>query len=348
MSYSFPHLSDLLAFCKQAWFIPAPKWSLEKMPDMTGKVVIVTGGSDGLGKLSVKALLEKNAKVYLAARNESKCQAVIDEFATTTGKTAIFLKIDLADLNSVKAAAKEFLSKETKLHVLYNNAQVLLLSCGPFTGVLTTNHELLTAQGYDGQFGTNVLGHFYLTKLLLPILLSTAEHTPEKVRIVALSSSAIYSMKYKFDIASLTNGPTRKKWPTMELYSQSKLGNILFANELARRYGDKGIVSTAVNPGNLKTDISRNQKTFSFDRFAVFVLQIHNPEVGVLTQLWAGTSPEGADMNGKFLVPWCREALPRSGSEDPELSAELWKWMEEQVEKFEQAAADKVAEHARS
>ncbi|KAF5365243.1 hypothetical protein D9758_005483 [Tetrapyrgos nigripes] len=312
MPYSLPRFSDILAFFKQAYFIPAPKWGPEKMPDMTGKVVIVTGGSAGIGKLTVKALLEKNAIVYLAARNPSKSQAVIDELAKSTGKNAIFLHIDLADLHSVKKATEEFLR-----------------------GVMVPPKEQLTTQGYDLQFGTNVLGHFYLTKLLLPTLLSTTEQTPnsEKVRIVNLSSSAPYLMRYKFDFGSLIEGPARKRQSSGDLYMQSKFGNLVFAKELARRYGDNGIVSTAVNPGNLKTELSRHASVF--EKFGLRFLQIYSPELGCLTQLWAGTSPEGAQLNGKFLVPWCREGRPRTGSDDSELAVELWRWMEEQVEKIE-------------
>jgi len=122
---SLPGPNDILSFLMQAYFIPSPSWSLDKMPDMTDKVIIVTGGSAGLGKLTVKvnflceavtlshhfekALLERNATVYLAARDEKKSQNVIDEYTRLTGKVAIFLKMDLADLNSVRAAVEEFL-----------------------------------------------------------------------------------------------------------------------------------------------------------------------------------------------------------------------------------------------
>ncbi|KAK7462220.1 hypothetical protein VKT23_007825 [Stygiomarasmius scandens] len=193
----------------------------EKITDMTEKIVIVTGGSAGLGKPTVKALLEKNATVYLEARDEKKSQAVIDEYAKITGKAAIFLKVDLADLRSVKALVKEFLkcvlsfnetwfsnSKETKLHISYNNG-----------GVLMTPMDKVS-------FATNVLGHFYLTKLLLPTPISTAESISDKVRVVTLSSSVPYLAKYEFNMASLKDGPERRKMNPMTMYPQSKTVSI--------------------------------------------------------------------------------------------------------------------------
>ncbi|KAK7449211.1 short-chain alcohol dehydrogenase [Stygiomarasmius scandens] len=242
MPFAFPSLIDIFSFFQQALFIPAPSWSVDKMPDMTGKVVIVTGGSAGIGKLTVKALLEKNATVYLAARDQQKSQTVIDEYTRLTGRTATFLKLDLADLHSVEAAAREF-SRSKRPNFMYYT----------ITGkaVMMTPKNQFSPQGYDLQFATNVLGHFYLTKLLLPTLLSTAQYASDKVRVITVSSCAQYIMKYKFDVGSFIDGPIRQKQGPMDLYSQSKFGNILFANELARRYGEKGMVSISLNPGML-------------------------------------------------------------------------------------------------
>ncbi|KAK7435108.1 hypothetical protein VKT23_019801 [Stygiomarasmius scandens] len=129
-------------------FPPKPTWSVDEIPDLTGQVIIVTGGNTGLGKLTVEALLNHNAKVYLAARSQSKASEAIQDLFNKTGNKAIsWLKLDLADLQSIKAAVTEFTSKENHLHVLFNNA-----------GVMLPDIKDLTAQGYDLQFGTNVLG----------------------------------------------------------------------------------------------------------------------------------------------------------------------------------------------
>ncbi|KAF5350745.1 hypothetical protein D9758_010401 [Tetrapyrgos nigripes] len=301
------------------FYPPEPKWSTNDIPDLTGKVMIVTGANTGIGKETLKALLEHNAKVYLAARNQAKAEAAIEDIRQKTGKEAIWLKLDLSDLKSVKAAAEEFGRKEKELHVLFNNA-----------GVLGPNIEELTAQGYDLQFGTNVLGHFYFTKLVLPILISTAKNSPDgKVRVVNVSSSG-HTHCNKLDFNSFRESPVRKKIGSFPgLYAQSKFGNVLYSNELARRYGDQGIVSTSLNPGNLASDLYTHMPRPMV--FLVNVLFLYPVELGALTQLYAGTSPEGANMNGKYLKPWARMGKTSRAAEDTKQSEELWKWLEEQV-----------------
>ncbi|KAG6808463.1 hypothetical protein H0H92_004035, partial [Tricholoma furcatifolium] len=183
-------------------------FSVDDIPDLAGRVMIVTGANTG--KETAKALLAHNAKVYIAARNKEKTEAAIEDLKAATGKEAIFLKVDLADLPSIKAGAEEFLSKEKELHVLFNNG-----------GVMIPPIELLTEQGYDLQFGTNVLGHFYLTKLLLPALLAGAKSSSDgKARVVNTSSSA--HMSGALDFNTFKDSPKRKKTASFTLYAQSK------------------------------------------------------------------------------------------------------------------------------
>ncbi|KAF5371625.1 hypothetical protein D9758_003597 [Tetrapyrgos nigripes] len=266
-----------LAFQFRSHIPPKATWSTAQIPDLSGKVMIVTGGNTG----NDKALLEHNAKVYMASRNTEKAKAAIEDLKKKTGKEALFLKLDLADLMSVKAAAEEFMSKEKELHALFNNG-----------GVMMCPIELVTTQGYDLQFGTNVLGHCYFTRPLLPVLLSTAETTKTPVRVMNTSSVA-YVMFNKLNFNSFKDGPTRKKLGKYLLYGQSKFGNIVFSNELARRYGDRGIVSTALHPGNLKTELTRYLPLNSFIN-----LFLYPSKMGALTQLWAGTT---SDSEGKEL-----------------------------------------------
>ncbi|THU80706.1 NAD(P)-binding protein [Dendrothele bispora CBS 962.96] len=299
------------------YFPPAPKWSVDDIPDLTGQVMIVTGGNTGIGKETVEALLKHNAKVYLAARSKVKAEEAIQDLRVKTGKDAIWLKLDLADLKSIKAAVEEFTSKEKELHVLFNNA-----------GVMMPELEDLTIQGYDLQFGTNVLGHFFLTKLLLPTLISTAQNSPSgKVRVVNTSSSG-HTGRDRLDFSSFRDFPARQKIGSFGLYLQSKLGNVVFSNELARRYGEKGIVSVSLNPGNLTTDLQRTTP-----RIVMFLAGFifYPVQMGALTQLRAGTSPEGVDFNGKYLKPWARIGESSPASRDPTQGEELWKWLEEQV-----------------
>ncbi|KIO27009.1 hypothetical protein M407DRAFT_73757 [Tulasnella calospora MUT 4182] len=212
------------------------------IPDLTGKVVIVTGGNTGLGEETVKVLVSKNATVYLAARNKNRADQTLAKIKGETGKEPIFLELDLASLASVTRAANDFKSKETKLHILFNNAQV-------HPGVMAPPVEELTADGYDLQFGTNVLGHAHLTLLLMPELIAGAKTNVDgKARVVNTSSSAVYwSNTIDFDL--LTDTEKRRKTYSGQLYCMSKFGNVVFSNELARRYADQGIVSNSVNPG---------------------------------------------------------------------------------------------------
>ncbi|KAF8985126.1 NAD-binding protein [Cyathus striatus] len=298
-------------------FPPKPTFTIEDIPDLTGKIVIVTGANTGVGKETAKALLLRNAKVYVAARSQEKAEQAITELKEQTGKEAVFLKLDLGDLPSIRKSAEEFQSKEEELHILFNNA-----------GVMRPPIDSLTAQKYDLQFGTNVLGHFYFTKLLLPTLLATAKSCPDRnVRVVTTSSSG-HELSSGINFDTLKDTPKRKKKNPMDLYSQSKLGNVLIANEFARRYGEQGLVSTACNPGNLKSDLQRNLNGIE----NVVVKPLLFPTAhGALTQLYAGTSLEGATLNGEYLIPWARVGKASKTGRDLELAAKLWEWCEEQV-----------------
>ncbi|TRM58919.1 hypothetical protein BD626DRAFT_437660 [Schizophyllum amplum] len=295
---------------------PNPKFSVGDIPDLSGKVMIVTGGNSGIGKETVKALLNHNAKVYIGARSPERVAEAIKELKELTGKEAFLLKVDLGDLKSVKAAAEEFQSKETQLHVLFNNA-----------GVMMCPISMLTADGYDCQFGTNVLGHFYLTKLLLPTLLSTAKATGTDVRVVNTSSSAQVFVK-TIDFNTLKDGPARQKWTPQNLYQQSKFGNIVHANELARRYGDQGLIASSLNPGNLQSNLTRYIHPVMAK--IIEIVMLHPTPLGALTQLYAGTMG-GKEVNGKYLIPWARFGKPNKGAEDEALGKALWEWCEEQV-----------------
>jgi len=280
-------------------FPPKPTWSVNDIPDLTGKVILVTGGNAGVGKETVKQLLAHGAKVYLAARSAQKANEAIAELKDETGKQAIFLQLDLSDLPAVRRSAQEFLSKESQLHVLINNA-----------GVMVSPREQVTAQQYDLQFGTNVIGPWLFTQLLLPALFSAtdASSNNEKARIVTVSSSANY-LTTGIDFDAIADGPERTKYGTWELYSKSKFGNIVVARELARRYGDK-IVSTSLHPGNIRTDLQRHWPRW---QSAIVYWIMYPVPYGALTQLYCATSPSAADANGKFFYSMGTIGEPEQG-----------------------------------
>ncbi|KII88024.1 hypothetical protein PLICRDRAFT_111724 [Plicaturopsis crispa FD-325 SS-3] len=310
-------MGSLLSIASE-YFPGKPRFSEADTPDLSGKVIIVTGGNSGIGKVTTRALLAHNATVYIAARSRDKVEAAIRELKAATGKdTVYFLPLDLADLKSVKAAAAEFASKESQLHVLYNNA-----------GVYVSPIDHTTVQGYDLQFGVNVLGHFYLTQLLLPILTSTARATPPgTVRVVNISSLTHWAGK--LDFATFKDGPPRRRVAPEALYSQSKLGNAVYAMEFARRYAGEGIVTTAVNPGNLRTELQRELRGL----WAKFVdLLLYDVDTfGALSPLYVGVSPAGAELDGQYIIPWARVGRGNDAMRDPKLGRDLWAWLEEQV-----------------
>jgi len=287
------------------------------MPDLSGKVIIVTGGNAGIGKETVKALLAHNAKVYMACRNPAKMRQAIEDLEKETGKEAFPLQLDLADLKSVKTSAEEFMSKESRLDVLYNNAGAIYPPVGQ-----------LTAQGYDLQFGTNVLGHYYFTRLLLPILLSTAKSSPEgKARVVHTASMGhLYVSKIDYDLVNDT--PRRRSRTSVQLYFHSKFGNVVLSNEFHRRYADQGLVSVSLHPGNTRLDNERHTSLLARIVGVTNPLQ-PSPAMGALTQLYAGTAPEGVGFGGKYLIPWARLGEARAETYDPQTGRTLWEWLEE-------------------
>ncbi|KAG8690272.1 hypothetical protein FRC09_012051 [Ceratobasidium sp. 395] len=310
-------------------FPSEPRWGIDQIPDLAGQVMLVTGGNSGIGYETCKVLLAKNAKVYMAARCAKKANAAISRLKEeTNGKAPIFLELDLADLQNVRDAAARFTQQESKLHCLFNNG-----------GVFAPPLSALTVEGYDLQFGTNVLGHYLFTKLLLPTMIHTAQESPHAggiARVINVSS-ILHMSAPSGGINYETLGPhpeeaseIRKSIGPEGLYAQSKWGLIAFSNELARRYADKGIVSVALNPGNIRTKILRHVTMGAIMATLADYVQ-WDCSYGALTQLYAATTMPGADLNGKYLVPWARHDKPRSDTQDPLACRMLWEWLEAQI-----------------
>ncbi|KAI0783505.1 NAD-P-binding protein [Abortiporus biennis] len=296
---------------------PKPKFSTDQIPDLTGKVVIVTGGNAGVGKETIKALLEHNAKVYMASRSFDKAKAAIEDLKAATGKEALFLQLDLSSLSAVRKSAEEFLSKEKELHILFNNA-----------GVMRPPIDQLSEDGYDLQWGTNVIGHFFFTYLLLPALTAGARSSPDSYsRVVHTSSSAAYACGIDWD--TLRDGKKRRSTGDQMLYGQSKLGNAIVAHEFAKRYSDQGVLSYSCNPGNLSTDLYQWASPRVRNFLNTYIL--YPVSYGALTQLWAGTMPETIQYNGEFLIPWARKGRCRDEVYDPVVGEKLWNYLLEQV-----------------
>jgi NAD(P)-dependent dehydrogenase (short-subunit alcohol dehydrogenase family) len=293
------------------------------MVDLTGRIVLVTGGNGGIGYYSAKKLLEKNAKVYIGARDSQKSHNAIKALKEETGREPILIPLDLSDLHNVRKAAEIFLSKESKLDVLLNNA-----------GVMAQPIDQLTKDGYDGQFGVNVLGHFHLTTLLLPALLATP--SPRVINVSSVGHNFAPG-KIGFYWEKLKGPKKGSMLPVVSFieryryYGQSKLGNILLTNELVRRYGDKGLISIAVHPGFINTELTRYHNSILAGLTSKLALPT---SLGAVTQLFAATSPEAAELNGKYLVPLAQVGAPSANALDKELGIKMWDYCENELKAF--------------
>ncbi len=215
-------------------------WTTRNIPDLKGKVIIVTGGNSGLGYWSVKAFAEKGAEVILASRSIENGEKAKTEILNEIPEGKIEVdELDLADLESVRRFAKNFQQKHSRLDILLNNA-----------GIMTTPY-FKTKDGFEGQTGTNHLGHFALTGLLLPVL----KKSP-KSRVVNVSSMAHKQGKMDFDNLLFENG---KGYSPMKSYGRSKLANMLFTYELQRFFEGNKIdsISVAAHPGVSQTELFR-------------------------------------------------------------------------------------------
>lgn len=263
-------------------FPPKPQYTDANVSDLTGHVYIVTGSNTGIGKELARILYAKNAKVYIAARSEQKAEAAIEDIATsapTSKGSLIFLSLDLSDLNHVKTAAENFLAREQKLNVLFNNA-----------GLMATDPLTRTVQGYEMALGVNCVGTFLFTKLLTPTLVSTAKTAPSgSVRVIWLSSFGLELFAKPAVGISLDNLDYHIPTAPTDRYGISKCGSWAQGVEFARRHKGDGIISLPINPGNLTSELARDQPATL--KIAARVLG-YPPPMGACTELWAGLSPE--------------------------------------------------------
>ena len=216
-------------------------WTTEQMPDLTGKVIIVTGGNSGLGYESVKAFTMKGAEVILASRSIENGEEAKSQILKSIPDAKIeVMQLDLSDLESVRGFAVAFQKEYDKLDVLMNNAGIMMTPL------------FQTKDGFEGQLGVNHLGHYALTGLLMDVLLSTPES-----RIVNVSSNAHKTGKMDFSDLQFENG---RAYGSLKSYAQSKLANLLFTYEMQRKLesAEKSSISLAAHPGSSITNLGRH------------------------------------------------------------------------------------------
>ncbi|MCO6451056.1 MAG: SDR family NAD(P)-dependent oxidoreductase [Caldilineales bacterium] len=249
------------------------KWTAANIPDQTGRVIVITGANSGIGYEAALALAAKGGHVVVAGRNPEKCeQAAMDIRNVSPDCGLEVILINLADLKSIHTFAETFKQRHDRLDLLINNAGVMALP----------KHEK-TADGFEMQFGTNHLGHYTLTGLLLDRVLATPNS-----RVVNVSSNA-----HKLGNIDFENLNAEKKYSQWGAYGASKLANLLFTYELQRRLVAHGssTISVAAHPGYSATDLQRHSGVFGLLNHIL----AQSPQMGALPTLYAATA---ADVNG--------------------------------------------------
>ncbi len=290
--------------------------------DLGGMVALVTGGSSGLGRETARALAAKGAQIILTARDVPKGEAVAEGIRRATGNPRIEVEeLELGSLTSIRAFGRRFLGRHDRLHVLVNNAGVM--AC-PFAK---------TADGFEMQFGTNHLGHFLMTGLLVPALRAGAPS-----RIVSVSSRGHHLAPMSFDDLHFERRPY-DKWQS---YGQAKTANVLFAVALERRLGAHGVHANALHPGAIMTELGRHLQPEDIRWMMARNrgMQFKSVEAGAATSVFAATAPELEGRGGLYLED-CHVAQINEAPDaldgvkpyalDPERAEHLWGVSEELV-----------------
>ncbi|EQB56494.1 Short-chain dehydrogenase TIC 32 [Colletotrichum gloeosporioides] len=258
--------------------------------EWTDRVVLITGGTSGIGLETARAIHTAGADVYITARNSAKAKGVVEDITKSSkgsGKLEV-IDMNLSSLDSVKKAAQDFLAKSTKLNVLITNA-----------GIMALAEPTKTMDGFDEQFGVNHLAHFTFTTLLLPTLIKSS--TPKfNSRVVAITSSGHRFSPVRFDDYNFTNG----EYNPWLAYGQSKTGNIWMSNYIDRVYGPRGVHSVSVQPGVCTTPLHvhidpAQAETWMSD--PAVAAGTKTPEQGAATPTWAAVADVWEGKGGKYL-----------------------------------------------
>ena len=297
------------------------KWTAADIPDQTGRTILITGANSGLGLRSAEALAAKGARVLLACRSEKRAATALEAVkAKATGAAPEVRSLDLQSLASIRTCAAEIADELDSLDVLMNNAGIMAVP------------KAVTEDGFESQLGTNHLGHFALTGLLLPTLLKAAEP-----RVVTVSSNAHKMGRMQFDDLFFE----RRRYSRWRAYGQTKLANLLFTSELQRQAVEHrtSLTAAAAHPGYSATNLTSGPaKGIPFARSVLsqadrFLGQ--SDEMGALPQLYAATMPDvlADDYWGPDGMREQRGHPTRVGrtrhAQDTEAAERLWRRSEE-------------------
>jgi NAD(P)-dependent dehydrogenase (short-subunit alcohol dehydrogenase family) len=276
------------------------------MADMNGKIVLVTGATAGIGKVTARALAQMGAHVVIVGRNAERTKQTAEELKEATGNQKIdYLLADLSSMAAVRRLAEEFLAKYDRLNVLVNNA-----------GAVNMTRET-TVDGYELTFATNHLAYFLLTNMLLPALEKGAP-----ARVVNVASEAHRRQRIDFDDLMATGG-----YATFRQYGRSKLANILFTRELSRRVAGKGITANSLHPGVVASNFLAKPGLWGVIGKIAGLFMINN-EAGAQTSIYLASSPDVEGVTGQYFAK-SRAKNPSLEAQDDEAARKLWEVSEQ-------------------
>ncbi|KAG0298135.1 hypothetical protein BGZ98_000304 [Dissophora globulifera] len=301
------------------------RYSHPQIPDLSGKIAIVTGANTGLGYATTVALAGNGARVFLACRSKQRALDAIEnakkeiqeKYPQLIGEPQLeFLELDLNSMTNCRDAARAFLAKDLPIHILVCNS-----------GIMFSPYEL-SADGIEAQFAVNHLGHFVFTTELLPKIKQS-----QPSRVVILSSIGHENpVPTGIDFDTLND---EFKSNSINRYGRSKLANVLFAKALARRVSKEQVYVNVAHPGYVSTELIRHSKALGgvvLDKVIQVMTKLiaMSPRKGALTQLYLATSPEieQQDIRGRYFIPIAKEIEPSTFARDEELQEKLWTFSE--------------------
>jgi len=274
---------------------------------MEGKVVLITGGTSGIGRAAATALAAMGAEVVVSGRSRERGESAVEEIRDTSGNEKVSLMLaDLAVQAEVRGLAEEFRDRYDRLDVLVNNAGII------------QSKRTETPDGIELTLAVNHLAPFLLTNLLLDLLKESAPS-----RIVTVSSEARRGAQIDFDDLQ-----SERRYRAFKVYGMTKLANILFTYELAERLEGTGVVANALHPGGVNTNFGNNNRSFGTLIFRAFKPFMRTPEQGADTVVYLAVSPEAGKMTGRYLTD--RKVV--SSFQDPHdevMQKRLWEVSEE-------------------
>ncbi len=276
---------------------------------MKGRICLVTGVTAGIGKATARALAAQGATVVAVARDAARGQAAVDEIRSATGSEAVHLRLcDVSSQADVRRFAAAFRAEHERLHVLVNNAGAIF------------GERTLTADGIEATFATNHLGYYLLTELLLDVLQASAP-----ARVVSVASSAHRGATLDFDDLQFA----RRAYTSLGVYAASKLANVLWSAELARRLSGTGVTANALHPGVIGSNFARAAGP-GWMRFGLKLLRpfLLTPEKGAATSVYLASSPEVLGVSGQYFDAK-KAVAPHPLASDAEARRRLWAISEE-------------------